>query len=252
MSSGRGSLNDKVILVTGAARRVGRAIACAAHAAGARVVVHYRSGAAEATALAASLNAGRPDSAAALQADLLDIGALPLLVADVLARFGRLDGLVNNASSFYPTPLGSIGEAAWSDLVGSNLQVPLFLTQAAAPHLAACGGAVVNLTDIHGERPLSGYALYCAAKAGLIGLTRALAVELAPRVRVNAVSPGPILWPEDDQFPDAERARIVAHTLLKREGTPQDIARVVVFLLGDAGYVTGQVINVDGGRTAHL
>lgn len=248
----RVGVDGKTVLVTGAARRVGSAIARELHAAGARVMLHYRSAAADAEALAAALNAQRPDSASCLQADLLDIDRLPSLVADTLARFGRLDALVNNASSFFPTPLGGITAADWDDLVGSNLKAPLFLTQAAAPALRAARGAVVNITDIHAERPLAGYPLYCAAKAGLLGLTRALAVELAPEVRVNAVAPGPILWPEDGQFPSPERRDIVAHTLLKREGSPQDIARAVRFLLADAAYVTGQVINVDGGRSAHL
>jgi pteridine reductase len=169
-----------------------------------------------------------------------------------MERFGRLDGLVNNASSFFPTALGQIDEAAWVDLMGSNLKAPLFLSQAAAPHLKATGGAIINIVDIHAERPLKGYPLYCAAKAGLLGLTRALAVELAPEVRVNGVAPGAIEWPDDGQFPAAERQAIVAHTLLGRIGRPSDIARTVRFLLFDAPYITGQIIPVDGGRSAHL
>ncbi|MBA3998570.1 MAG: pteridine reductase [Candidatus Accumulibacter sp.] len=245
-------VDGKTVLVTGAAKRVGSAIARELHAAGARLMLHYRTAAADAEALTAELNAARPDSAFCVQADLLDMAQLPRLVAETLARFGRLDALVNNASSFYPTPLGSIDAAAWDDLIGSNLKAPLFLSQAAAPALRATRGALVNITDIHAERPLAGYPLYCAAKAGLLGLTRALAIELGPEVRVNAVAPGPVLWPDDGQFASPERREIVAHTLLKREGSPQDIARAVRFLLADAAYVTGQVLNVDGGRTAHL
>ena len=245
-------MGGKTVLVTGAAKRVGSAIARELHAAGANVMLHYRSDVAGAEALVAEFNALRPASAACLQADLLDIESLPRLIAATVARFERLDALVNNASSFFATPLGQIDLAAWDDLIGSNLKAPLFLTQAAAPHLRAARGAVVNITDIHAERPLAGYPLYCAAKAGLLGLTRALAIELAPQVRVNAVAPGPILWPDDDVFDHAARDEIVAHTLLRREGSPQDIARTVRFLLDDANYVTGQVINVDGGRTAHL
>lgn len=241
----------KTALVTGAAKRVGRAIACELHAAGANVMVHYRAARGDALALADELNARRPGSAALVQADLLDIPALPALVDACVERFGALDALVNNASSFFATPLGRIDLDAWDDLVGSNFKAPLFLAQAAALQLRAAHGAIINITDIHGERPLAGYPLYCAAKAGLLGLTRALAVELAPEVRVNAVSPGPIIWPQDG-FDDARRAAIIDHTLLKRTGSPQDIARAVRFLLAEATYVTGQVLNVDGGRTAHL
>lgn len=242
----------KTVLVTGAAKRVGSAIAGELHRAGANVAIHYRTAQAAAAALADEFNAQRPDSAICLQADLLDLDALSALVANTVAHFGRLDALVNNASSFFATPLGKISAADWDDLLGSNLRAPLFLTQAAAPHLRATQGAVVNITDIHAERPLADYPLYCAAKAGLLGLTRALAIELAPQVRVNAVAPGAILWPDDGAFDPPTREAIVAHTLLKRTGDPQDIARVVRFLLDDAAYVTGQVINVDGGRSAHL
>jgi pteridine reductase len=246
----------KTVVVTGAAKRVGRSIARELHATGANILIHYRTAMADAEAIAAELNAIRPGSAFCLQADLLDIDALSALVENTVAHFGRLDALVNNASSFFATPLGRIDQQAWDDLIGSNLKAPLFLTQAAAPYLRAVHGAVVNITDIHAERPLAGYPLYCAAKAGLLGLTRALAIELAPDVRVNAVAPGPILWPEEDalasEFDAQARERIVAHTLLKHEGSPHDIARTVRFLLNDAPYITGQVINVDGGRTAHL
>ena len=246
-----------VVLVTGAARRVGAEIVRALHTAGACVAIHYRSSAADAAALAAALNATRPgeaaETAAVFAADLLDLAALPQLIESVVSRFGRLDALVNNASSFFATPVGAIDTTAWDDQIGSNLGAPLFLSQAAAPHLERSGGCIVNITDIHAERPLKGYALYCAAKAGLLGLTRALALELGPRVRVNAVAPGPIEWPQGtNDFPPAERAAIIEHTLLKRVGSPADIARTVKFLIFDAPFVTGQVINVDGGRTAHL
>ncbi len=242
----------KTVLVTGAAKRVGRSIARELHAAGANIMVHFRSASEAAAAITGELNALRPGSARCQQADLLDISALSALIDATLEHFGRLDALVNNASSFFATPIGSIDLAAWNNLIGSNLQAPLFLTQAATPHLRLTHGAVVNITDIHAERPLAGYPLYSIAKAGLLGLTRALAIELAPEIRVNAVAPGPILWPDDAAFDDQSRERIVAHTLLKHEGSPHDIARTVRFLLNDAPYITGQVINVDGGRTAHL
>jgi pteridine reductase len=242
------SLKGKTALVTGAARRVGAAISCALHAAGANVLLHYRSSAEEATRLAAALNETRAGSAAIAQCDLLDVAKLPLLVAEASRVFGGLDILVNNASSFYPTPVGDIGELDWDDLVGTNLKAPLFLSQAAAPLLHASSGLIVNLADIHGERPLRRYPVYSIAKAGLIMLTRSLARELGPHVRVNAVAPGPVLWPEDGL--DSElQAKIVAGTALKRPGSPEDVARTVVFFATQAPYVTGQVLAVDGGRS---
>ena len=242
-----------MVLVTGAAKRVGEAIARALHQGGARLILHYRSSLAEVTALAAALNAIRPDSAAPLQADLGDLQEVSRLAAAATQTFGRLDGLVNNASSFFPTPLGKIDQAAWDDLVGSNLKAPLFLAQAVAEALRASRGAIVNITDIHAELPLKNYPLYCAAKAGLLGLTRALALELAPEVRVNAIAPGPIAWPEGAAtFDDQARADIVGRTLLQRIGDPTDIARTARFLLFDAPFVTGQVINVDGGRSIRI
>ena len=246
-------MNAPVVLITGAARRVGAEIARTLHAAGANLVLHYRASAQEAERLAADLNARREKSALAIRHDLRDSADLPKLVAAAVAHFGRLDALVNNASSFFPTPIGHIDEKAWDDLIGSNLKGPLFLSQAAAPQLAKTHGCIVNITDIHAERPLKGYLVYCAAKAGLLGLTRALALELGPVVRVNAVAPGAIEWPENaTDFPPEEQQAIIEHTLLKRVGTPGDIARTVKFLILDAPYITGQVINVDGGRTAHL
>ncbi len=241
-----------LILVTGAARRVGAEIARELHAAGARLALHYRRSAGEAEAHAASLNALRPDSAFTIGGDLALDGVAETVAARALARFGRVDGLVNNASSFFPTPVGQIDRAAWDELMGSNLMGPLFLSQALAPALEARHGAIVNIVDIHAERPLRRYPLYSVAKAGLAGLTRALAIELAPAVRVNGVSPGPIDWPEDEQFSATERAEIVAHTLLKRVGNAGDIARTVRFLMFDAPYITGQILAVDGGRSAHL
>lgn len=246
------ALEGKVVLITGAARRVGAEIARALHAEGASLALHYRSSAEAAKALVAELNAVRPGSALAFQADLLDTDHLPRLVEEAVKHYGRLDGLVNNASSFFATPVGAIGEREWNDLLGTNLKAPLFLAQAAAPHLATARGAIVNITDIHDERPLKNYPLYCAAKAGLAGLTRALALELGPHVRVNAIAPGPILWPGDGSFDAEAQAKVVSRTLLKRCGEPADIARTVRFLLADAPFVTGQIIAVDGGRSVVL
>lgn len=246
------SQEQTVMLITGAARRVGAAIARMLHERGAHVVLHYRQSQDEAAALAAALNALRPDSASTVGGDLKDDGTPEALIDTIITRHGRLDALVNNASTFYPTPIGQIDAAAWLDLIGSNLKGPLFLSQAAAPHLVRRRGAIINIVDIHAERPLKNYPLYCAAKAGLLGLTRALALELAPDVRVNGIAPGPIEWPEDRQFSPDERMEIIAHTLLKREGNPSDIASTARFLILDAPYVTGQILAVDGGRSAHL
>ncbi len=240
-------LADKVVLVTGAARRVGAVIAAAFHAEGARVAVHYRSSRAEAESLVAGLEARRPGSARAFAADLADIGACERLPASVVRAFGRLDVLINNASTFYPTPVGSITPDQFDDLVGSNLRAPLFLTQAAAPELAKREGLVLNIADIHGLRPLGRHAVYSAAKAALVMLTRSLARELGPAIRVNAVAPGPVLWPEQG-VATALRDRIVARTALKRAGTPEDVARAALFFAKDAPFVTGEVLAVDGGR----
>jgi pteridine reductase len=241
-------MQGKTVLITGGARRVGAAICRRLHVAGANLMVHFRSSAGEARLLQAELNHIRAGSVALIQADLLDIAKLPSLVQETLATFGRLDGLVNNASSFFPTPVGEITVEHWNDLVGTNLRSPLFLAQAAAPALRKTQGAIVNITDIHAERPLRSYVVYSVAKAGLSGLTRALARELAPEIRVNAVAPGPVLWPEDDAFDELSRQRIISHTPLKREGTPEDIAKAVHYLLAEATYVTGETHNVDGGR----
>lgn len=246
-------LQDKVVLVTGAAKRVGAAICRQLHAGGANIAVHYRSSAAEAQALCDALNEIRPGSATAFQADLLEIFHLLELIGRIVETFGRLDALVNNASSFYATPLAAIDEQQWQDLLGTNLKAPLFLAQAAADELRRRHGAIVNIADIHAERPMHGHLLYSAAKAGLVALTKGLAQEMAPQVRVNAIAPGVIIWPEGESWKDVEtRRKIVAHTLLKREGSPEDIARTVKFLIADAPYITGQVIAVDGGRSINL
>jgi pteridine reductase len=244
-------LQGKTALITGAARRIGAAIARRLHAAGSNVVLHYRGAEKEAAALEAELNAMRPASATRVKADLLAPVAPRSLVSAAMERFGRLDLLVNNASTFYPTELGSIEAVHWEELVGSNLRAPLFLAQEAAPHLKKQGGAIVNIADIHAERPLKGYVVYSIAKAGLVAMTRSLAVELGPEVRVNAVAPGAIAWPEDGQFPPPERGRIVATTPLARLGSFGEIARAVHFL-ATAPFVTGQVLAVDGGRSVFL
>jgi len=238
------------VLVTGGARRLGAVICRRLHDAGAALVVHYRSAATEARALNAELNARRPDSVALAQADLLEVSAAADLVRAAVSAFGRLDALVNNASSFYPTVVGEITEKNWDDLIGTNLKAPLFLAQAAAPELKKQHGCIVNIVDIHAELPMKNHVVYNAAKGGLQALTRALARDLGPEIRVNGVAPGTILWPDNEAWRDETvREHIVSQTALKRVGEPGDVAAAVQFLLADAPYVTGQVIAVDGGRS---
>jgi pteridine reductase len=241
-------LAGKVALVTGAARRLGAEIARVLHGAGANTVLHYRSSAEDADQLARELNAIRPGSAALVSGDLLEIDQLPALAQSAAQAFGRLDVLVNNASSFYPTPVGDITEIDWDDLIGTNLKAPLFLTQAAAPALHTNQGLVINLCDIHGMRPLRRHPVYSVAKAGLIMLTRSLARELGPHVRVNGIAPGPVLWPEDG-LDKALQAEIIDRTSLKRPGSATDVARAALFFAAEAPYVTGQILAVDGGRS---
>ncbi len=237
-----------VVLITGAARRVGATIARALHAAGYDLALHCRNSRDELDVLIDQLEQVRSSSTLALQAELADVDGLPDLVNDTVARFGRLDGLVNNASAFYPTALCNATTAEWDELFASNARAPFFLTQAAARHLRDRGGAVVNLLDIYAEHPLPGYSIYCMAKAAQLAMTRALAHELGPEVRVNGVAPGAVMWPESGKA-YANRDEIVARTPLKRAGTPEDVADAVLWLMRDARFVTGQVIRVDGGRS---
>lgn len=244
--------SDKVVLVTGAARRIGAQIVRNLHGRGCRVVIHCHRSEDEAAALAASLEQLRPDSVRVVRADLRDVAVLPGLVERAVGFWGRLDGLVNNASVFYPTPFASASEGEWDDVIGSNLKAPFFLAKAVTEPVARQGGAIVNIVDIYADRSPQGYAIYTIAKAGLAAMTRALAVELASvHVTVNGVAPGAILWPEQGGNPAAEAA-ILAKVPLGRTGTPEDIARAVVFLMLDAPYVTGQILAVDGGRSLFI
>ncbi len=246
-------MQGKTVLITGGAKRVGAAICRRLHNAGANLMVHYRTSVDEARALQAELNAIRANSVTLIQADLLECDSFPNIIQTTLSSFGRIDALINNASSFYASPVGSITESNWLDLIGTNLKAPLFLAQAAAPELRRRHGCIVNIADIHAERPMKNFVVYSIAKAGLVGLTRSLARELGPEVRVNAVAPGPIIWPEDTpELDEVSRQRIISHTILKHAGDPDDIAKAVYYLIADASYVTGQVINVDGGRSVRL
>jgi len=245
------SLQGRTALVTGGARRVGAAIARRLHAAGANLVLHYRDSGIDADKLAAELNALRAKSALTIKAELLAPIAPRALVTAALQGFGRLDLLVNNASSFFANEVGTIEASHFEELIGSNLRAPLFISQEAAPHLAEARGSIVNIVDIHADRPLKGYPVYSVAKAGLAALTRSLALELAPEVRVNAVAPGAIAWPEDGQLEAEEKSRILKTTPLGRIGSPEDIAQAVHFL-ACAPYVTGQILAVDGGRSIYL
>lgn len=237
-----------VALVTGGGRRVGAVIARVLHGAGYDLVLHYRHSADAAETLAAELEQQRAGSVLTQHAELAALDMLPELVTATLSRFGRLDALVNNASAFYPTPLGSATPAQWDELFASNAQAPFFLAQAAAPALRQAGGAIVNLVDIYAERPLAEHPIYCMAKAALLAMTRSLALDLGPQVRVNAVAPGAVMWPSEGKAYDDKRA-MLERTPLKRAGTPEDVASAVLWLLRDAPFVTGQVLRIDGGRT---
>lgn len=238
----------KVILITGGVHRLGAQTARTLHALGANLVLHYHSSRARALELQKELNSLRENSVVLVQANLLDSPKIPAVVKDAVAAWGHLDVLVNNASSFYPSPIGTVSEEQWTDLIGTNLKAPFFLSQAAAPHLQERHGCIVNIVDIHADRPLTRYPVYSIAKAGLAMLTKSLACELGPEVRVNGIAPGAILWPEVE-MDEVTKQRIISRTFLKRRGDPSNIAEAVVFLIRDARYTTGHILNVDGGRS---
>ncbi len=244
-------LSNKTALITGASRRIGAVIAQTLHQAGMNVVIHYRGSSKDAELLCDTLNEIRADSAAILQADLHDTPKLQQLADQAHHQWGRLDVLVNNASSFYPTHIGEMTEAHWDDLMGSNLKAPLFLSQAALPYLKEVNGNIINIVDIHAFKPMKNHPIYCAAKAGLAMLTQSLAKELGPEIRVNGVAPGAILWPEIG-MDHTTKQEILDRTALKRPGMPADIAATVLFLVRDAHYITGQIIPVDGGRSVNI
>ncbi len=247
------NLQNKVVLITGGAKRVGESICRELHAHGANLMIHYNTSKQPAKALQAELNLQRKDSVAIIQGDLLNMDIVASLASETVKRFGKLDILVNNASTYAPTEVGDINEENWRDLVGSNLKAPTFLSQAAAKELKKNKGCIINITDMHIETPKKGYVVYSVAKAGLVTLTKSLANELSPEVRVNAVAPGPVLWPEDNQeFDEVYRKRVISQTLLKRIGDPTDIAKAVKFLAADAPFITGHVLAVDGGRSINL
>ncbi|RBP47076.1 pteridine reductase [Arenicella xantha] len=240
--------SPKTILITGGARRIGRQIALTMHEVGHNIAIHYRSSSSEAHSLATQLNDQRPDSAIAVQGDLLDLSCIPGMIKQCLDQFGRLDVVVNNASTFYPTPIELIEDDFWKDLIGSNLKAPAFIAKAAVKHLRETNGSIINLVDIHARHPMAHHPIYCSAKAGLEMLTKSLARDLAPNIRVNAVAPGAILWPEHTAVA-ATQTEVLEKIPLQRMGKPEDVAKLVRFLVDDADYITGQIIAVDGGRS---
>lgn len=245
------SFRAKTILITGGAKRIGRQMALTLHQAGHNIVVHYRSSAGPASDLVTQLNQARPDSAVALQGELLDTNSIPNLVANAVEAFGGLDVLINNASTFYPTPIELIEDEFWNDLMGSNLKAPAFMVKACAKHLRERQGCIINILDIHSRRPMAQHPVYCSAKAGLEMLTLSLARDLAPSIRVNGVSPGAILWPENDAGM-ASQDEVLEKIPMQRMGQPEDVAKLVQFLVDDADYITGQIIAVDGGRSVMI
>lgn len=242
------SNSEKTVLITGGARRIGNVIAHTLHDSGYNIMVHYRSSSNDADKLIKELNATRPNSAASVQGDLLDINCIPGIVETTIETFGRLDVLINNASTFYPTPIELIDNEFWNDLVGSNLKAPMFMVKAATKHLRESNGCIINIVDIYARTPLSKHPIYCSAKAGLEMLTKSLARDLAPQIRVNGVSPGAILWPENESHP-LKQNELLKKIPMQRMGSPDDIAKTVRFLIDDAPYITGQIIAVDGGRS---
>ena len=245
-----GTSNNPVVLITGGARRIGACIARHLHKLGYNIALHHRNSVQEATALAADLNHVRANSVVTIYADLNQLSEIQQLVGAAVAHWGRLDAVINNASSFYPTPLGSVTQEQWNDLLNSNLKAPFFIAQAAAHRLQISHGCIINIADIYADRPLKDHPVYCAAKAGNVMLTKSLARELAPNVRVNGVAPGAILWPEqDDEQQQTKQQKILNQIPLARQGNPEDIAKAVEFLLLQAPYITGQIITVDGGRS---
>jgi pteridine reductase len=243
--------NIKTAMVTGGAKRIGAATVRLLHQSGYNVIIHCRLSQQAANALAEELNTSRPDSAKVIQGDLNNETIYNNLIEQAFQCWNRLDVLINNASSFYPTPVGSITLDDWNNLINSNMKAPLFLAQAAAPYLKQTQGNIVNMVDVHGQRPMKEHPVYCAAKAGLAMLTLSLAKELGPEIRVNGVAPGAILWPDND-MPEHTKKLILERTTLKRPGNPIDIAKTILFLVKDADYITGQIIAVDGGRLLNI
>ena len=243
-------LSGKVILITGAAQRIGAEMARTLHQQGANIAIHYRQSIGSAQALQNELEKQRPDSCLLIQADLLNAEAYSPLIKRCVEHFGQLDVLINNASSFYPTPIGQMTLNDWDDLIGSNLKAPLFLSQEAYPYLNKTSGCIINIVDIHADKPLKNHTLYCAAKAGLVMATKSLARELGPDVRVNGIAPGAILWPEQE-MEDVTKQDILSRIALKRQGNPGEIAKAALFLIKDATYTSGHILNVDGGRSLH-
>lgn len=241
---------NKTVLITGAANRIGAVITKVLHADGLDIIIHYNHSGENARLLADGLNQTRPGSVTTVRTDLLDTRALDGIESAIKNFNNRLDVLINNASSFYPTPVNRTTDEQWQDLIGTNMKAPFFLSQLTAPYLKQDNGCIINITDIHADRPMKGFPVYSAAKSGLAMLTRALAWELAPEIRVNGIAPGAILWPED--MDEKVKEKILSRTALKRSGNPDDIARAARFIINNANYMTGQILTIDGGRSLYI
>ena len=243
-------MKNRTVLITGAAKNIGATIAKELHSSGMKIIIHYNHSQKEATKLVNELNDLRENSAIKIQADLKKKECYSMLIKTALDFTGKIDVLINNASAFYPTPLNDINEKNWNELININLKAPLFISKLAAESLKENNGCIINITDIHASNPLINHAIYCISKAGLIILTKSLAKELAPNIRVNAISPGAITWP--DGMDSKTKENIINQTVLKKMGNAEDIAKTVIFLIEDASYITGQILNVDGGKTLFL
>ena len=240
----------QIAIVTGGAKRIGASISRRLHKANIDLIIHYKTSEKEAISLRDELNKQRKNSASLIKADLLDPKSYSKIINETIKIYGQLNFLINNASTYYPTNINQIDQLNWDNLIGSNLKAPLFLCKEAAPFLKKNNGSIINITDAHITKPKENYIIYSIAKAGLTNLTKSLAQELGPEIRVNAVAPGPVLWPENsNEFNNSYRKKVISQTMLKKVGEPDDVAKAVEFLLLNSNFITSHILNVDGGRS---